>query len=158
MGHVDKKKHLVRILTKLLETNIALMSYFKEIASDTQSKRVCTKSIRLSKKAIEELPSVIHVEVLQSLYNTLVSGKENTFALAGSLITSKQMYKWDKTEKGFKEFLAIEEEQKKKHEQVVKEQQESREIIEKAKKDGKRVEMALVDGKYKPVIIEDKEC
>lgn len=154
----NRKKFLARILIKLLECNISLMSYYHEIATDTSSKRVCSKSIRLSKKAIEEVPHIKHVEILQSLYNTLISGKENVFALSGSLITSKQLQKWDKTEKGFQEFIAIEKEQREKYEQAMKEREENARIIEKAKKEGKKIEMAFIDGKPKPVIIEEKEC
>lgn len=153
-----QKEYLTSIIKKLVETNIELMTYYKLLASDEKSKRVCSKSIRQSKKALEELPHIKHLEILVSLYNTLVVGKENTFVLAGALICSKQMYHWDKTEKGFQEFLEIE---KQAHEKNIKDMEEKRktaEAIKKAKDEGKKVEMVYdpTTKKAKPLIVEDK--
>ena len=156
---MTKKEHLTKIIVKLLETNIELMTYFKSIASDKKSVSICSKSIRDSKKALKEIYLVHHEEILQSLYNTLISGKENTFALAGTLICSKNFQKWDKTKKGFQEFLALEEEAHKKHQEKVEEQEKMRKSIEEAKQQGKKVEM-VYDEKtksIKPFVVEDSK-
>lgn len=154
-----KRKYLINIIRKVLETNIELMTYYKAMASDEKSKRVCSKSIKNSKTAIEKLGLVKHNEILVSLYNAIVAGKEVIFVSAGSLICSKQFDHWDKTEKGFKEFLALEEQNKKEFQAKVDEQQKQQEMIKKAKEEGKKVEM-VYDPKTKttkPMIIEEKE-
>lgn len=154
MGHNKKREFLIKIITKLLETNIELMDYYHYIASDTKSKRVCSKSIRQSKLAIEKIQHVKHIEILQSLYNTLVSGKENVFAVGGALICSKKFYYYDNTEQGFAEFMELENEAKEKQRAKFEEQKKTQEMIKKAKEDGKKVEMVYENGKIRPVIVE----
>lgn len=151
---IDKKKYLVNILKKVLEANIEIMTYYKFIASDDKSKKVCSKSIKQSKLAIEKLTHTKHIEILVSLYNTIVAGKEVVFVSGGSLICSKQFDRWDKTEKGFKEFLALEEENRKVQKEKIEEQRKTQEMVAKAKEEGKEVEMVYDNGKLKPVIKE----
>lgn len=153
-NEIDKKKYMVKIITKVLETNIEIMTYYKFLASDDKSKKVCAKSIKQSKLAIEKLSHIKHIEVLVSLYNTIVSGKEVIFVSGGSLICSKQFDRWDKTEKGFKEFLALEEENRKIQREQAEQQKKTQEMVAKAKAEGKEVEMIYDNGKSKPVIKE----
>lgn len=156
MGH-NEKRYLVDILTKVLETNIELMKYLKSVASDTKSKRVCTKSILNSRKAIETLPKIEHVEILKSLYNLLISGKENTFAVGGSVIISKQTKYWDQTEEGFKEFIELENENKKKYQEQMEKRQKYQETLKQAKEQGKKVDMVYNNGELEPIIVENND-
>ena len=150
-----QRKSITTIIRKVLETNIELMTYYKHLATDENSKRVCSKSIRQTKKALEKLPHVKHLEILVSIYNTIISGKESVFVLGGTLICSKQFDRWDKTEKGFKEFLEIEKDNKEQQRQKAEEQEITREKIRLAKEQGKKVEMVYQDGKVVPVIKEN---
>ena len=100
-----KRKYLISIIRKVLETNIELMTYYKHYATDEKSKRICSKSIRHTKKSLERLPLIKHIEILQSLFNAIVGGKEVIFVNAGSIFCSMRVEKWDSTEKCFKEFL-----------------------------------------------------
>ena len=156
MGH-NEKRYLVDILTKLLETNIELMKYFKSMASDTKSKRVCAKSILNSRKAIETLPTIEHIEILKSLYNLLISGKENMFAVGGGVIISKQTQYWDKDPNGFKEFMEIEKENKQKYEEQLEKRKKYQETLKQAKEQGKKVDMVYNNGELEPIIVENKE-
>lgn len=149
-----QRKSLTTIIRKVLETNIELMTYYKHLASDENSKRVCSKSIRQTKKALEKLPHIKHIEILVSIYNTIISGKESVFVLGGSLLCSKQFDRWDKTEKGFKEFLEIEKDNREQQRQKAEEESSNREKIRLAKEQGKEVEMVYQNGKLIPVIKE----
>lgn len=153
-----KKQHLIKILTKLVETNIELMTMLREMSTDTKSKQICSKNIRQSRQALKILPITHHIEILQSLYNTLIVGKENIFALSGTLISSKNFKKWDTTKKGFQEFLELEQQAKEKQEQEIRQKQENMEAIKKAKEQGKKVEMVFdpTTKKVKPLIVEQK--
>lgn len=157
MRENTKKQYLITIISGLLETNIDLMSYYKALASDDESKKTCAKSIRKSRLALEKIKKVNHIEILQSLYNTLISGKENIFVLAGSLICSKQFYYWDNTKNGFKEFMELENKAREEQEAKLEEQRKEREAIAKAKAEGKKVEMVYdpQTKKLKPSIIEE---
>ena len=79
--------------------------------------------------------------------------------IGGTLITSKALNKFDKTEKGFNEFLHIQEENKKIYEEKIKEQRESQLAIEKAKEQGKKIEYMVdpITKKVKPIIMEGED-
>lgn len=147
-----KREYLIKIIKKVLETNIELMIYYKHCATDEKSKKVCNKSIKQTRRSLEKLPHIKHIEILQSLFNAIVGGKEFIFVSAGSLVGGKNVEKWDSTEKGFKEFIKLEEESKKAYEQKVEEERKTREVVSKAKQEGKKVSFALIDGKMKPII------
>lgn len=149
-----KRKYLVNIIRKVLETNIELMTYYKHYATDEKSKRVCSKSIRQTRKSLERLPHIKHIEILQSLFNAVVSRKEVIFVSAGSLVGGKNVERWDSTEKGFKEFMKLEEEAVNKAKEKAEEEQRERELIAKAKAEGKQVEMVYMNGKLRPMIKE----
>lgn len=153
-----KRKYLINIIRKVLETNIELMNYYKCYAADDKSKKVCNKSIRQTKKSLEKLPHIKHIEILQSLFNAIVSGKEVVFVSAGALVGGKNVERWDTSEKGFKEFMKLEEESRKANQQRIEEEQRNKEFVENAKKQGKKVTYAYVDGKLKPTIEEEPKA
>jgi hypothetical protein len=154
-----KREYLVEIIRQVLTTNIALMTYYKSMASDEKSKKTCSKSIKQTQKALEKLPLVNHIEILVSLYNAIVAGKESVFVLGGALMCSKNFDYWDKTEKGFKEFLKLEEENRNKVIAKQKEENEMKEAVAKAKEEGKKVEYVFnpETKKVEPKIIETKD-
>lgn len=141
----------------MLQMNHDIMNFHKTLTNDEKALKIINKSIKTTKRAMEIVGQVKHIEILQSLYNTLLSGKENYFVILPTLLTNKnQVIRWDTTEKGFNEFLELErnakEKSKQEHEEYVKQQ----EIIKKAKEDGKKVEFAYENGKLKPIIVEEK--
>ena len=151
-----QKERLIQIIKDLLQTNVDLMAFHKTLTNDANALKIINKSIKMTKRAIEIIGQVKHIEILQSLYNTLLSGKENYFVLVGTLITSKnKVYYWDNSEKGFKEFLELENEAKAKSKEEFEERKKQQEIIEKAKRENKKIEFALENGKIKPIIVGD---
>lgn len=154
---MTKRQKMERVIAKMLETNIALMDFYKDIAPDDKAKKVCDKSIRQSKRALKVLTSINHDEIVCSLYNSLVSGKESMFVIVSALICSKQTKIWDTTKKGFQEFISLEkqglEDERKEKEEKAKEQ----EAIAKAKAEGKQIDY-IVDPttkKLKAVVREE---
>ena len=59
-------------------------------------------------------------------------------------------------EKGFQEFVKLEQEAKAQSQKDYEEKLEQQKIIQKAKEEGKKIEMILQDGKLKPIIVGDK--
>lgn len=164
MGHKNtktkadvQKERLKALLISILQANEKIMVFHKTLTEDKKAIQVINKSIKQSRKAIEIISQVKHIEILNSLYNALVSGKENYFALFGSVILAKNnVVKWDTTEKGFQEFLRLEAEAKAKSKKEYEEKLKQQEMIKKAKEEGKKIEYAYKDGKLQPLIVEDK--
>lgn len=164
MGHNVKttkldvqKRRLKTIFTDMLLTNIAIMEFQLTLTDKEEDKKGLKRFIKESKKAIEIINSVSHYEILVSLYNTFLNGKEVYFASLCKTINNKAtIVKWDRTEKGFKLFLELENQAKAKSQEEYNKRLEQQEMIKKAKEEGKKVEMVLVDGKLQPRIVEEK--
>ena len=78
--------------------------------------------------------------------------------MSGSLCSYDKIDVWDKTATGYKQFLQMEKEGKELALKKQEEEQRNKELIDKAKKEGKKVEM-IYDEKtksLKPVIVEEK--
>lgn len=159
MGLTEKKKrdYMLKIITNILNTNISLMYFNREISVDDKSRAICNKSIRQSKLGLKQIQTINHIEILQSLFEKLVYGKESYYAMCGSLCSFDKIKYWDNTEKGFQEFLKLEEEGRQKTEQEFEEMKKQREFIKQAQEEGKKVEMVFDNEtkKIKPVIIEE---
>ena len=144
------------ILNKLIETNIAIMDFQLLAENQEKGKELAKKFIKDSKKAIKIVENVKHIEILTSLFNAFVSGKQPYFiAIAKTISLPNKIRHWD-TKKGFKEFIEEERLAVAKSEQELEEKRKERERIEQAKKDGKKVELMYINGKVKPVIVEEK--
>jgi len=152
-----QKNQLKEIFIKMLETNISVLEFQKTMTQKDNEKKGIDSWIKKSKQGISVIKNVKHYEILVSLYNTYMNGKEPYYILLCNSITSEDtIKKWDKTEEDFKEFLKQEEEARKQCEEETKEKKENAEFIKKAKADGKKVEMMFKDGKLKPVLVEEK--
>ena len=164
MGHNDKtskldvqKQRLKTIFTDMLLTNIAIMEFQLTLTDKEEDKKGLKRFIKESKKAIVIINSVVHYEILVSLYNTFLNGKEVYFTSLCKIINNKTtIVKWDRTEKGFKLFLELENQAKAKSQEEYNKRLEQQEMIKKAKEEGKKVEMVLIDGKLQPRIVEEK--
>lgn len=163
MGHKKKEKldvqrrRLKTIFVNMLLTNIAIMDFQLTLTDDPNEQKGLKRFIKESKTAIEIIGGVKHYEILVSLYNTFLNGKETYFATLCKTINNKEtIKKWDRSEKGFKLFLELENQAKAKSKEEYEKKLAEQEMIKKAKEEGKKVEMVFVDGKLKPRIVEEK--
>ena len=153
-----EREYMIKMLQSILKSNIEIMEFYKDIAIDRKSKNICKKSIEQSRKGIELLSKIKHIEILRSLFNKIISGKEQYFAMVGSMCSYDKITVWDNTKTGFQEFLKLEYEQQLLQEQENKERQEQQELIKTAHEQGKNIEMVYdpTTKKVKPVILEEK--
>lgn len=163
MGHdktdkINVQKSLLKsIFTTMLETNIEIMKFQITMTDKEEERKGLKKYISETKKAIKVIFEVRHYEILISLYNTFLNGKETYFmALCKTINDKKTISRWDKSEKGFQEFLKLEAEAKAKSKEEYEKRLKDREMIIKAKQEGKKVEMVLENGKLQPRIVEEK--
>lgn len=152
-----KRKYLINFIQKYLETSVALMEYYKSVATTRKEKYVCTKSIKSSLQAIDHLRQIKHIEILEYLYSTFVGNNVITYSVSGKIVLSNKLKEYD-SDNGIQEFREMVETQKKEREQKEKQRQETLNAVRKAKEQGKKVEMVWdKDTKTtKPMIVEEK--
>lgn len=164
MGHnvkktkADVQKELLKcVFTNLIDTTkhvlrfqLTLTDNPKEIEGIRQLIRHCDKS-KLIIRDIE------HIEILISLYNSFIAMKENYYVVFSETVANKKkITRWDKTKKGFKEFMELESKAIAQTQKELEQKKKEQEMIANARAQGKKVEMILKDGKLKPVIVESK--
>lgn len=164
MGHkkeIDKlnvqKERLKAVFNRLLDTEIAIMQFQLTLASEDEHIKGIKKVIKDSEKAKKIVTSITHYEILVSLYNAFVNGKESFYVMFSATINAKnKVTYWDRTKKGFQEFVALEQQAKAQSQKDYEERLKQQEIIKKAKEEGKKIEMVFQDGKLKPIVVEEK--
>lgn len=150
-----QKEYLKKIFRSMLETNKTIMQLQMTLTEKEEEKKGLKKFVKETEKAVEIINSICHYEILVSLYNSFINGKETYFVtLCKTINNKKTIVHWDRTEKGFKEFIKLEEEAKAKTKAEYEEKIKEREMIEKAKQEGKKIEMVYIDGKLKPQIVD----
>ena len=152
-----KRDYLISIIQKYLETSKALMEYYHAVADTRKAKLVCTKSIKGIDQAITHLRQIKHIEVLDYLYSSFIGNNVIAYSISGKLVLAPKLAEYD-TDKGVEELRQIMEEQKQKDLEREKKRQETIDAVNKAKAEGKKVEMVWdKDTKTtKPVIVEEK--
>ena len=162
MGHktINKaevqNKRLKKALSSLIETTIAIMEFNLTLVKEEKDIQVTKKLIRDGKKAIETISSIKHNEILVDLYNSFIVGNMPFFVAATRTMSMpKKIKHWD-TEKGFKDFLKAQEKAFAQCDKELEEKKKEREFVEKAKAEGKNVELMYHKGKIKPVVVEEK--
>lgn len=162
MGHktINKaevqNKKLKKALSSLIETTIAIMEFNLTLVKEEKDIQVTKKLIRDGKKAIETISSIKHNEILVDLYNSFIVGNMPFFVAATRTMSMpKKIKHWD-TEKGFKDFLKAQEKAFAQCDKELEEKKKEREFVEKAKAEGKNVELMYHKGKIKPVVVEEK--
>lgn len=162
MGHkkIDKaevqNKRLKKALSSLIETTIAIMEFNLTLVKEEKDIQVTKKLIRDGKKAIEIISGIKHNEILVDLYNSFIVGNMPFFVAATRTMSMpKKIKHWD-TEKGFKDFIKAQEKAFAQCDKELEEKKKEREFVEKAKAEGKNVELMYHKGKIKPVIVEEK--
>lgn len=175
MGHkkvdtFESSNHrlLERVIYTLIDTQIALLDFSllnivrqKEQAkadNNADEYEKLSKLVVKYKKGKREcykmqlkLSEITKIEVLQSIYVNLISGKEVIWAYAPALVHQGVYFC---TKKGYAEFLKIQKEEQEKALAKIKERQ----AVEKAIKDGKQVENVLIDGKLKQVVVDENKA
>lgn len=147
---------LKRIFVKMLETSIEIMNFQLTLTDKPEEKRGLKKFIKEEQKAIALINSVKHYEILVSLYNSYINGKESYFVSLCRIINNKDTIKvWDKDEKGFQKFIDLENEARAKTKEEYEKKLAEQERIKQAKAEGKKVEMVLENGKLTPRIVEE---
>lgn len=148
-----QKEKLKDIFVNMLNTNVSIMRFQMTLTDKSEEIKGLKQFIRMANKAIDIINNVNHIEILISLYNSFIGGKEGYFATLTRVITLKTTIAyWDKSKKGFQEFLQKEEEGRSKSEEELKERQEQQQAIKKAREEGKSVEFIYENGKMKPII------
>ena len=157
-GKLDVQKvKLKRLFCSIIDTNVNVMDFQLTLTDKEEEIKGLKHFIKESKKAKEIINSVVHFEILASLYNSFLNGKESYFlSFVRTVIRKDTIVKWDRTKKGFIEFQQKEIEARAKSEQEIKDKMAMQEMIRKAKEEGKKIEMVYVDGKLQPTIVEDK--
>ena len=163
MGHEKKttiemqKSKLKSVFNSMIATNIAIMEFQKTLTTNEKEIKTIKKVINLSKKAQEIIANVQHFEILVSLYNSFINGKEGYFVTFVRTVTlSTTIKRWDKSKKGFDEFLKIETQARAKSQEELEKRQKQLEFVRKAQEEGKKVEMVFKDGKLQPVVVDEK--
>lgn len=149
-----QKSKLKSVLISLLSTEIALFEFERTLLTDEKDIQACKNLIQKGKKAQEIIANVEHTDILSSLFNSWFAGKE-TYYLSLAVTINKDVRRFDKTKKGYQEFLIKEKEARAKYEEEREEQIRNKAIIEKARAEGKKVEMTLVNGKVVPIVVEE---
>lgn len=151
-----QREQLKKIFVDMLEVNKDIMRFQITLTEKEDEVRGLKKIVRETDKAIDLIKSVKHTEILISLYNSFINQKETYFLGLLKVITNKDtIAKWDRTEKGFKLFMELEAEAKAKAKKEYEDKVKEQEMIKKAREEGKKIEMVLIDGKLKPHIVEE---
>ena len=164
MGHTKKlnkvdvqKGKLKSLFNMMIATTKEILNFQLTLSNDIENTKGIKKLIKECEKAQEIVTNITHLEILVSLYNTFINGKETYFVTLSKMITNKNtIQKWDRTEKGFKLFQELENQAKAKTQEEYNKRLEQQEMIKKAKEQGKKIEMVYVDGKLQPRIVEEK--
>ena len=158
MNKERERLYLVNALSNVLTTTISIMTYYVAITEDKKGKDIFRKSIKQCKKGLKLIKTISHIEILKSMFNKIITGKEYYYVMSGSICSYEKIKTWDNTKKGFEDFLKLEIEGMRQAEQEWKEQESQKEFVRKAQEEGKQVEMVFDDKtkKLKPVIIEEK--
>lgn len=163
MGQQNKRKinvqnkRLKEMLVSLANTNIAIMRFNLTMTDKKEDIKITKKLIKMSKRSIEIINSIKHNDILVDLYNSFVSGNMPLFvAFVRTVSLPRKVKYWDNSEKGYKAFLKAREEAVAKSEEELNEKRKENERIQKARAEGKNVELMYKNGKVKYVIVEEK--
>ena len=116
MGHTKKmskvdvqKAKLKSLFNMMIATTKEILVFQLAISDNLENSKGIKKLIKECEKAQEIVMSITHLEILVSLYNTFINGKETYFMSLVKTINNKNtIKKWDRTEKGFKLFQELE--------------------------------------------------
>lgn len=151
-----QKNKLKSLFINMIATNISIIDFQLTLTNKKEEIKGLKNIIKRSYRAIDIINDIEHYEILISLYNAFINRKEPYFVSFVCTIDRKIINKWDKTKKGFKDFLEQEQIAIEKTRQEDEEKRKTVETIKKAKEEGKKVEMMYRDGKIIPVVVNEK--
>ena len=140
----------------MLEVNISNLTLHKTFVEKQEEKDGLDRLIENTNHAIEVVKNVKHEDILVSIYNTFMAGKDTYFVMLSQNIV-KNVEKWDMSEEGYQEFKKLDEEAREQFKKEQEEKKKQQEVIEQAKKEGKKIEYIYKDGKMIPSIVEPKK-
>ena len=150
-----KISNLKAIIHTMIATSKAIIEFQKDNDSDSTHKKTYEKLLRHCKSAERTLWETQHIEILASLYNSFVSGKEQYYIILTESIF-KNVKKWDTTKQGFDEFKKLDDEARAKFNEEKNEREQQMDAIKKAREEGKKIDFVFENGKLKPVVVEEK--
>lgn len=153
---MDKIKLIKKVIIKMLEVNTANLTLHKTFVEKQEEKDGLDHLIENTNHAIEVVKNVKHEDILVSIYNTFMAGKDTYFVMLSQNIV-KNVEKWDMSEEGYQEFKKLDEEAREQFKKEQEEKKKQQEVIEQAKKEGKKIEYIYKDGKMIPSIVEPKK-
>lgn len=152
----NKINNLKSVISSMLLTTKKIVEFQQMNDNDTTHKKTYEKLLRHCHRAEKLVWSCQHIEILASLYNSFVSGKEQYYVILSESIY-KNVKRWDTTKKGFDEFMELDKEAREKFNQEKEEREQQMETIKKARESGKKVDFVFENGKLIPVILEEKQ-
>ena len=154
---MEKRKidNLKSIIASMINVARQIVEFQKENDNDPTHKNTYEKLLRHCNKAQILVWSCQHIEILASLYNSFVSGKEQYYIILTESIY-KNVKKWDTTKKGFEEFLKLDEDARNEFNKEKEERERQQEMIKKAREEGKKIDFVFENGKLTPVVLEEK--
>ena len=155
---MEKKKinSLKAIICRMINVAEGIVQFQKENDNDPTHKKTYDKLLRHCNSAFHLVFNCQHIEILASLYNSFVSGKEQYYIVLTESIY-KNVKKWDTTKKGFEEFLELDRQAREKYQEEVDERIKQQEMIKKAREEGKKIDFVFENGKLIPVVIEENK-
>lgn len=147
--------NLKALISSMISTSKRIIEFQRDNDDDPKHKATYEKLLRHCKSAERTLWGTQHIEILASLYNSFISGKEQYYIVLTESIY-KNVKRWDTTKKGFEEFKRLDEEARTKFNEEKEEREQQMDAIKKARESGKKVDFVFENGKLKPVIIEEK--
>lgn len=118
------KELFIYSIRKVIELNIALCELDRQVYlsnGDEKTMKLIDDAISLNQKAFVEIENIEHIEILKAIYSDSVAMYRNLLFKPAHLVVDKKTQEYDKTEKGWKEFLKIQEEYQKNFDNKLKE-------------------------------------
>ena len=152
-----KREYLIAIIGAYLDTSYNLLAYYKAVADTRKAKLTCNKSMKKIEQAKVHLQQIKHIEVLDYLYGTFIGNNAIAYSISGSMVLAPKLAELD-TDDGVEELKKEMKERVEKQLEQEKKRKETLEAVNKAKAEGKKVEMVWdKDTKtVKPVIVKEK--
>ena len=103
---MDKRFEMTKSMVNFLEGRVCALKIFKEQIKDIETKKAYEKEIRETQKAIENIKSIKHEQLLITIFNAFV-GRYSQFLSLLSTVINTNVEKFDKNEEDFAKFVEI---------------------------------------------------
>ena len=157
LSEKKKRDYLLAIIGSYLTTSYNLMAYYKAVADTRKAKLICTKSMKKLEQARITINQIKHIEVLDYLYSTFIGNNVIAYSVSGNIVLSDKLKEFD-NDTGVEELKQIMEDAKQKVLEKQKQRADTINAVNKAKAEGKKVEMVWDNDTKttKPLTVEEK--